>query len=127
MAFVNEWPSHKVSEACTIDRERNIVLKSEGGTGSTPGTKFLLMFEDKIIRFSGYYDFIYSGEGREDSDIAYMHWDVPGVRIKKELQPRTQEICQVIKEALDAHGMLYRRNHIPKVVVSISEKNFIYS
>jgi len=96
----------------TIDREREIFLvktKKEGGgyDGTPVRNSFALVWKGELIRFTGEQSFI----GSTDA-ATILSWRIFRLEIPPALQNRKDEVLQLIREALDAQGLLYNRSRV---------------
>ncbi len=97
----------------TIDRERDIFLVALGGKGAyvTEIPMFYaLVWKNKVINLETYSD----GKGNYKSGVE-MWWKITRIEIPESLKPYKDQVIELIKEGIDAHGSGYRRDHIVKV------------
>lgn len=101
----------------TIDRERDayLVLVNAGGGGydDTPVRHYyILWWEGEMISLGA--DQYLSGSNAVDMVLT---WKVHHLEIPPALQERRDEVMQLIREALDAQGLVYNRSRVVAVNV----------
>ena len=101
----------------TIDREKGVFLvltKSEGGAyeGTQVTEHYVLNWKGNLIHFAGAP--VVSGS-IETGQV--MSWRVHHLVIPSALIGRQEEVMNLIREALDAMGWLYRRERVAAVNV----------
>jgi hypothetical protein len=104
----------------TIDRERDayLVLINAGGGGhvGTPLTEYyILNWRGELIRFVG--EPQVSGT-KETGQV--LSWRVYSLVISSTLEERKEEVLQLIRDALDAMGLLYKRDRVVAVNVEFT-------
>jgi hypothetical protein len=131
MAFVNEliseedkqkidwtkfkaWPfsdSHRPWK-WTVDRERDVflvMLCGRGREGEHPEV-YALSWKGHFIRFEAES----GGKGMFSTGVD-MFWKIIKIDIPEKLKHRREEILEILKEAIDAHGSVYEREQIKSV------------
>ncbi|MCB1863344.1 MAG: hypothetical protein KDI47_16690 [Gammaproteobacteria bacterium] len=101
----------------TVDRQKNAFLVLTkvigGGASGTQETEyFTLIWNQHLIKFSA--DAI-TGGSRETG--YFLTWNVHQVEIPQEIQDMREDIQTLIRDALDAKGLFYRRNFLTEVNV----------
>lgn len=137
MAFVNElisdedkkridwskfkaWPhsdSHQPWK-WTIDKQLNVFLVMLGGRGREeehPET-YALSWKGDVIRFEAERD----GKDTFGTGVD-MSWKIFHIAIPPNLEEQRQEILGVLREAIDAHGSIYKREQVKSVRIEIVE------
>lgn len=107
----------------TVDRKRDIFFVTLGGQGSynTEIPMFCaLVLQNEVIALETYSDGIGSFESGFD-----ISWKVTKILIPESLETKQDLIIVLIKEALDAYGSGYRRDHIKKVTYDFISKPLI--
>ena len=104
----------------TIDRERDAYLVSvNAGGGGYDGTPerhyYVLLWKDEMIHFGA--DQYLSGSKVEDMVLT---WKIHRLDISPALLERKDEVMQLIREALDAQGLVYNRNRVAAVNVEFN-------
>ena len=101
----------------TIDRERDVFLVPLGGQGGEQSeipAFFALVWNGEVIRFDAF------TRGRGDGQTGVEKWwNIFDIRIPQNLEPKREEIIKLIKEAIDASGSGYRRDHVKSVHIGI--------
>lgn len=98
----------------TIDRDRNAVLIIIGGGTPEIPEFYALIWKGDIIKFSAISKVSSSPEtGR------IISWDIFDIDIPIPLQSKQEDICQLIREAIDAKGWLYDRDCLRNVIINI--------
>jgi hypothetical protein len=101
----------------TVDKDRNVFLVSlegRGPYGERPEV-YVLCWRKEIIRFEA--------EVRSDSLAAAdfdLFWVIWNIKIPDHLKLKREEIISDLREAIDAHGVTYRREQIRSVHVEIT-------
>jgi hypothetical protein len=103
----------------TIDRERDVflvglALDGYDDTGTRPDI-YILYWKGDIIRV----------EARSNSKGGFetgvdMHWKISKIDIPSHLEHLRQEIVMVLREAIDAHGLTYKREPVKFVRIDIN-------
>lgn len=141
MAFVNElipeaekekftFPVHSNKDGSkptlwkwTIDRERDafLVMTNKGGGGydGSPNREyFVLSWKDQLVHFGG--DRQITGN---DTLGLSLWWKIHYLSIPESLKSCKEEVLQLIQEALDEMGLLYRRDRVVMVKVDFSSSS----
>ncbi len=108
----------------TIDRQRDVYLFGLGGQGSydTEIPRFYtLVWKGKKIGLQTFS----KGKGDYQSGVE-LWWKITGISVPESLRPQKEEVMQLIKEAIDAHGSGYRRDHVTKVNFDLIEWPVFY-
>lgn len=106
MAFKNEYENDR-----TIDHESGAFLVYEGGTPERGIERFSFHWKGETMKF-------YAKEGLEYDDnnkCTAIHWTFFNVGIPDHMQDQREEIGNMIKQALEAHGYLYERERYQEV------------
>ena len=107
MAFENDFPNRQ-----TIDRESGAYLKFEGGTPERGIERFSFHWKGETMKFYAKDD-SYGGEkGKWQPNI---HWTFFNVDIPEHMQDQREEIGNMIKQVLEAHGYAYDRESFKDV------------
>lgn len=101
----------------TIDRERDaylVVTDVLGGgyEGTPPDYFYVLYWKGELVPFAAERHL----SGSKTDDIV-LTWKMHRLDIPSALQERKEEVMQLIREALDAQGLLYNRNRVEAVNV----------
>lgn len=101
----------------TIDRERDaflVLTKTEGGSyeGTQRTEHYVLSWNGELVHFSG--EAAVSSTTRTDQIIS---WRVHRLTVPPRLAEYRNEVFQLVREALDAMGWLYRRERVVAVKV----------
>jgi hypothetical protein len=97
----------------TIDREREIFLVGLAGQGSEHSEipmYYALVWKKNVIiieTFSG-------GTGSYSTGVEKW-WRIPSIRIPECMAAEKDKVVELVKEAFDAHGSGYKRDHVKKV------------
>lgn len=96
----------------TIDRERDAYLVTTailgGGYEGTPEDHYcVLCWESELVPFAAEQKM----SGSNPKDLV-LTWKIHRLDIPENLQARKDEVLQLIREALDAQGLLYNRNRV---------------
>lgn len=108
----------------TIDHQRDVYLFGLGGQGyydSEIPSFYALVWKGKRI----YLRTFSKGKGNYQSGVE-MWWKIAGISIPESLEPQKEEVIELIKEAIDAHGSAYRRDHVTKVKFDLVEWPVFY-
>lgn len=103
----------------TINRERDAFLIGLGGQGtynSEIPMFYALVWKNKVISLATYK----KGVGNY-RDGAELWWKITGISVPESLKPYKDEIIELIKEAIDAHGSFYKRDHVIRVNFDLIE------
>ena len=109
MVFVCESDKYRV-----IDYERNIVLYPKEGVYFNKGELFELHWNEDIVQFGAYSYFEY-----DENNKAAITWKIFQYRMPKTLEPKHDEVRQLITEALDAFGFWFTHSHVREVKVEV--------
>jgi len=86
----------------TIDRERGVYILGVTGGGREQMHYCALVIDGKAVVFND----IHKTNGNNSTGLE-DHWDIYDLRIPTELEPRRQEIKQLIREGLEEKAHLY--------------------
>ena len=102
----------------TIDHERDVFLVWLGGQGGEqseiPGF-YVLVWKDQAIPFSAFS----KGCGNYHTGIE-LWWNVFDIRIPQHMESKREEVIELVKEAIDAHGLEHRRDVVIAVHIGIA-------
>ena len=107
----------------TIDRERDIFLVSLGGQGGEQSEIpefFALVWKGSPIGFRAFH----KGRGDYQSG-AELWWKIFRVGVPKPVEGDRSKILDFIREAVDARGSGYRRDHVTAVNIEIDDAPFL--
>ncbi len=107
--FVNEYENRR-----TIDHETGAYLVYEGGGGGydSPDERFSLHWQGEKIAFDAGLDESFDKNGNRN-----IKWTFSVMGIPYHMKPQRDEIVEMVKQALDVHGYIYRREKYQKVDV----------
>jgi len=97
----------------TIDRERDIFLVPLGGRGleaSEIPMYWILVWRGNVICFETYR----RGRGNYQEG-AELWWRITRISMPEKLRCDSEKAIEIIREALDAHGSGFKRDHVIKV------------
>ena len=106
MAFENDYPNRQ-----TIDRESGAFLKFEGGTPQRGVKRFSFHWQGEKMKFYAKEDPTYN----DDNKCTAIHWTFFNVDIPKHMQNQREDISNMIKQALEAHGYAYDKKDYQNV------------
>lgn len=86
----------------TIDREREVYILGVVGGGRDQLNYYALVINGQAIVFNE----DHKTKGNDSTGLEY-HWDIYDLRIPAELEPRREEIKQLIREGLEEKAHLY--------------------
>lgn len=99
MPFIRDRETGKI-----MDPERNAVLTSAGGLSN--GFKhWEITWSGEIIAFTAQDTRKYGGETQ--NILMGVDWYVVSMKIPESLKPKRAEVMGLIKEALEAYGLMY--------------------
>jgi hypothetical protein len=112
------WPFSKPLDPSkwTIDHESNVFLvrlAGRGPYGERPVT-YALCWKGEVIRFEAEE----TGKGEFKTGVD-MFWRIYNVGIPSYLREKQEKILSALKEAIDAHGSIYDREHVKSVHIEI--------
>lgn len=97
----------------TIDRERDIFLVGLGGQGyehSEIPMFYALVLGKRVISIETF------SWGKGDACVGVEKWwKLTSIKVPQSLFPEKDKIIELIKEAFDAHGSGYKRDHVKKI------------
>jgi hypothetical protein len=102
----------------TIDRVRDVflvALEGRGPDGDRPET-YAFSWKNEVIRFEASIN-----SGNEIASDFDLFWCIYKIKIPPHLASKHDEILNDLKEAIDAYGMTYKREHIKSVHIEIDE------
>ncbi len=112
----SQWSEPHRPWKWTIDRGRDVflvMLVGQGREGDHPEV-YALSWKGDVIRFKAERD----AKGMFETGVD-MFWKVFDIEMPIHLEAIRAEIYSVLREAIDAHGSIYKREHVKSVSIVI--------
>jgi hypothetical protein len=98
-----------------VDREHDVYLFHLRGSGPERPAFFGMYVQGEIVIFRAYE----GGTGNNKNGVV-LSYKISNLRIPQALEAQSEEIKQLIQEALDAYGLYGDRSHVKAVYVEFT-------
>lgn len=117
MGFVNERKEDGTWQ--TIDRERNIILRSMGRGPDDP-EGFILNLDEKEVEFHAFLTIKPLEKGPQGEGRNHIDWHVVEIIAPLHLKQDKSNLHALIEEALDTFGLAASRKYIESISVTFA-------